>query len=598
MIDQTIDKKKSDMLILKSEKETTINFEAGNPFISDNRVRIELGKKDQVDFLPSRELLPITEVKEQYFNIPAETFSHELSKFPENPYLINNYGLALMNQKEWSDALEQFEKAIKFKKDFYSAKMNLARCLKNLNRIDEAYSVYKYLEKKFADNIDVRMNIASIHFIKREFDKAKTILEKVIKIDKRNEAAYNNRAVIYMIEGKFDLAISNLRKAISNNIYFAVAINNLGICYIALSAYKKALKYFYEALSIDSNNGDAVQNAVLTLHRFQRYQEATTLLENYLEKNRDDISVRELLAKSYLMMKKYVLSTHQLNLAIDIAKNKYSEEKLEIELSRFNNNFGVIHHQKGDRIKAREFYLKAKKELKTPSEILYRNIINLYFEIRRIDAAKNELEEAVKYFPENSHILFLYSRYFFEIQNFEKTVEFLKKIIEKTPDFLSSYGFLSFLYSEIYFNYDLAIEVLNKGLIYDKKNHSLLNNLAYNYLMKNNINKARIILDSIKDAEDTFFLTATRGLLLLKEGNLKEGTSLYNRAISLAQHDTYWHELIKQKKNLELSKFYYNKGRKFETEKYLKKLFNSKLESSIIYKQGKLFKKSFKRIQT
>ena len=597
MLDKAVDKKRSDMLILKSEKETPLNIESGNPFISDDKVRIELGKKEQTKIFSQREFFHRSDIKDQNFSAPVETFANQVAKFPENPYSINNYGLSLMSQKRWREAIEQFEKATKLKKDFYSARMNLARCLKNLNRLDDAYSVYRELEKKRSTDTNVIMNIAHIYFIKGELNNANSRLDKILKIDEKNAAAYNNRAVIHMIEGRFDKAISDLRKAISNNIYFVGAINNLGVCYIALGSYRKALKYFYEALSIDSNYGDAVQNAAFSLHELQRNQEAINLLEDYLGKNKHDVSVRELLAKAYLITEKYDLSGRQLHIAIEVARKKYSKEEFDCESPRFYNNLGVIYHQKGNLEKANEFYLKAKKEERIKSEVLYRNIINLYFDMGRINAVRNELEESIKYFPESSRILFLYARYYFEIQDFEKADKLLKENIDKNPEYANSYAFLSFLYSEIYFNFDKAINVINKGLVYEKENHSLLNNLAYNFLLKNNVNKARAILDSIKDADDNIFLTATRGLLLLKEGHVKEGTSLYNRAISFAQHERSLGELVEQKKNLELAKFYHNKGRELETKKYLKRLLNSKLTDSIIYNQGVLLNNSLKQIE-
>jgi tetratricopeptide (TPR) repeat protein len=500
-------------------------------------------------------------------------------------------GLALMANNDWNEAQKQFEKAINIKTDYYAAKMNLAKCLQNQNRFNEAFNIYKNLQKKYPKNVNLLMSLAHINFLEKDIKKSESFLNMVLQLDKNNAIAYNNRAIIHMIGANFNKAISDLRKALSINTNFADAQNNFGVCYSMLGSYRKALKHYLTSIAINPNCGDAVQNAVVCLQKLNRIQDSITLLENYLDRNRLDISVRELLAKSFLIMKRYRLSSQQLNIAFNLAKKKYIDAGLYYNFAHFYNNFGVINHQQGDLDKAKNFYLKAKEETDTPSQIIYQNLIKLYLDINDLNNAKYTIKEALKFFADSSQILFLYSRYFFEIKNINETINCLNKIIEKEPTYINAYAFLSFIYSEIHSNYDLATEIISKGLNINKKNHALLNNLAYNYLLMNNINQARIILDSIRGAESNIFLTATRGLLLLKENNVQEGTSLYNRAIHLAQQNPKFRELVEQKKHLELVRFYNSKGLKEDAVKYLKRLLNSKLKSSIYYEQGEYLQK-------
>lgn len=65
--------------------------------------------------------------------------------------------------------------------------------------------------------------------------------------------------------------------------------------------------------------------------------------------------------------------------------------------------------------------------------------------------------------------------------------------------------------------------------------------------------EARAILDRITEEYEDVHLRATRGLLLLKEGNVKEGTRPYNEALKRATGRELRAVLI-QKKNLELAK--------------------------------------------
>jgi len=593
MLDQATNRKDSEMLILESENKIPLNFEAGNPFISDKRVKLSrLGGREQLEFIHP-EKIPYTyngEVLDKGLPDIVETIFHQLTKFPNNPYVLNNLGLALLRQNKWNQAQKKFEKAIEIKKDFYSAKMNLARTLTNRGKLREALAVYKEMEKIYTGDVKVFMGVAHIYFLQRKLNGAETLLSKVISLDQNNATAYNNRALTYLVKGGLNKAISDLRKAISINTYFATAENNLGVCYVLQGIPRKAVKHFMTALSIDANCGDAAQNLALCFHRSKEYQKAIVLLERYLKRNQSDISARELLAKSYLMIKKYGICHKELSVAFKLAKMKYAD-KTDYDFSHFYNNFGVIYHQQKDFTKAREYYLRAKSESVSPSEVLYRNIINLYFDTNKINLVKSELEEALEWFADNSSLLFLYSRYCFYVQDTEGAINTLKKIIEKEPSFTSAYGFLSFIYSEVFLNYDLAIETLNKGLNYTKKSPVLINNLAYNFLMKNDVKKAKANLDIVKDIKGNVFLTATKGLLLLREGNVQEGTSLYNKAAFLVHDNPVLHGEVEQKKNLELAKFYYNRGRKRDSSKYIQRLLASKLKSSVYYAQGEKFAK-------
>ncbi|MBA7491452.1 Beta-barrel assembly-enhancing protease [subsurface metagenome] len=588
MIDKILEKKEFEMLMLESENETALNFEAGNPFISDTRVKLKEKERRQIEF--PHHVQPSSSPKglDQQFPDVVTTLSNQLSKLPNNPYVLNNLGLAFLTQRKWEEATKQFKEAIEIKRDFYSAKMNLARALISLKRYEDALNIYKGLKKKHINDTKILMNIAHIYFVQQKLDKSEDLLNKIISMDKENAVAYNNRAVIQIIKENFNKAIGDLRKAIYINTYFAIAENNLGICYVAKGVQKNAVRHFLTALSIDPNLADAAQNLGLSYSKAGEYRKVITLLGKYLERNEFDISARELLAKSYLMIRDYYSSHKQLSLAFKLAKEKYTNDP-NYNFFHFYNNFGVTYHKKGDSIKARKFYLKAKKEATSPSEILYRNIVHLYFDIGREDLVETEIKEALELFPDNTNLLLLSAQYCFDSDKREDAISTLNRIIEKNPKLPSAYAFLSFMYSEVLLNYELAIETLNKGLEYNKGNRFLSNNLAYNYLMKDDTAKARTILDAVEDIEGNVFLTATRGLLLLKEGDVKEGTTLYNRAAALARDNSILHDQVEQKKNLELARFYYSKGKKEDANKYLKRVLNPKLRPSVYCEQGEKF---------
>lgn len=585
MLDQASRRNESDMLMLESENTTILNFEAGNPFISDSGMKLERSKEKGLELLSRTGAFRTMRFFDPNLPSLAKATARELSKSPNNPYFANNLGLALLAEGRYDEAKTQFQKAIDMAGDSYSAKMNFARTLLYLGVYDDALTIYKELETERPDDTRILMNMAHVYFVLRRFTESHELLNKVVTLDQNDAAAHNNRAVIHMVEARFDEAIRDLRKAVSISTRFATAQNNLGVCYAVKAAPRKAIKHFQTALSIDPRNGGVAENLALSFYALGDYKRTAALLERYLRMNRSDVSARELLAKTLLTMGRYNACHEHLDLAFRIAKQKYENES-QYDFSHFHNNFGVMYHCRRNLTKARELYLKAKAESNSPSKVFYQNLIDLYLEMGKLDLAEKELKEARTYFPKSGPILFRYSQYYFRLGRIEEAKETLEMAIREEPAFIASYALLSFIHSEMTSDYAAATGILEKGLRYGRTSRPLLNNLAYNFLMQNDIEKARAILDSVRSGAEDVFITATRGLLLLKENNVQEGLSLYNRAASLAIGNSPLREQVRQKKNLELARYHSSQGKTEVAVRYLRRVLKSTLKSSVYYAQG------------
>jgi Flp pilus assembly protein TadD len=156
------------------------------------------------------------------------------------------------------------------------------------------------------------------------------------------------------------------------------------------------------------------------------------------------------------------------------------------------------------------------------------------------------------------------------------------------PKIVDSFAITSVIEIEIKRNWENAHEILTKGLQIHPNNIGLLNNLAYGYLIQNETAKAREILDNVK-AQDNIFLTATRGLLLIKEGDLQEGLHLYNTAksIALQNGDEKTATLIEQKKYLELGKYHLRNGNSKEAGRLFKKTVAIKAKYGYFHREAK-----------
>ena len=102
---------------------------------------------------------------------------------------------------------------------------------------------------------------------------------------------------------------------------------------------------------------------------------------------------------------------------------------------------------------------------------------------------------------------------------------------------------------------------------------------------------AKAILDQVANVNDNVFLTATKGLLAIKQNNLEEGRRLYNSAYELAT-GKWLQGRVLQKKNLELAKYYIKNNQKEEAKDCLNKVIEVKIGDSVYAEQAEKLLKS------
>ncbi|MBU0469295.1 MAG: hypothetical protein KJ736_09600, partial [Candidatus Omnitrophica bacterium] len=187
---------------------------------------------------------------------------------------------------------------------------------------------------------------------------------------------------------------------------------------------------------------------------------------------------------------------------------------------------------------------------------------------------------------ENLHYYYE-AKYKYSEGELDAAIKLFHASIEKKPNFSPAYIMLSFVYAECLKDYDNAIkfgEIANNKF---RANVAIVNNLAYAYLMKNEVSKAGSVLQEVLENKNkNFCLIATIGLLRIKEGDIQEGSSLYNLASKIAPTE-YFKKVVLQKKNLELAKYYLDNGDERRAKELLIKAVSMKQSDTFYYEDAK-----------
>lgn len=134
-------------------------------------------------------------------------------------------------------------------------------------------------------------------------DLAKKELKKLIEIDEDAIITQLSGAWVYMATGeKLQDAFFTFQEQADKNVATSLLLNNQALCQINQGKYDEAQSLLQEALDKDSNNPDAMVNAIVLNQYLGKPIEVTNRYISQLkDSNKNHPFVRDLIQKVYLI---------------------------------------------------------------------------------------------------------------------------------------------------------------------------------------------------------------------------------------------------------------------------------------------------------
>lgn len=476
----------------------------------------------------------------------------DLSIDPNNPSLLNNAGMGYLTVGRLDEALSYFRRAAEADSTFLRARLNVVRCLLAKEECREALDYCQKLSAEFPDHPQVLAELGRVHGQLGKTSEAIRILGEAIKRAPRNSAVVYERGVMRILEGDINHAIADFRGAVSLDPRSAAAHNALGVCFLVRGSLEKAIRSMRVALELDKGRPEARTNLAVAYIEAGQFVEAIQLLKGALTRFPLDSHAKELLAQAY-----HNLGQHQDSIRLLREVLSRSENANKRTLARLHNNLGVGLVSLGQLDSAEGHYLKS-LEFTEETPVAFHNLARLYLREGKLNQAKALLARCVDRFGDAASTT-IAGQLARRTGDYAGALELFERAIQLEPDEPGAYAALSALIGDWLSDHGRAIRVLQQGLSRVPNHPVLMNNLAYSLLMTGETSRAREILNRLRGLEDNVYVCATRGLLLIREGNVPEGSSLYNRAAELAD-DAGLRALVRQKKNLEVARYWRERG--------------------------------------
>ena len=238
----------------------------------------------------------------------ALKYLNQAIKFKTDSSFYNNRGTVYFALKKWTEAEQDYKKAIKIDPSFADALFNLANLYSDINRTKDALKLFDQLLQTNAINYEVLFNRGNVYKREKKLEQAIKDYDRVIEIQPLHFNALLNRGNALLGLEDIDGAIASYSRALEINpdlmealvsrssaysikIYYDLAIKDyqrilqlkpdhkesyFGIANVLKDQlyFKEAIEYYRQAIQIDPNYYDALTNLANALRRIKAFDEA------------------------------------------------------------------------------------------------------------------------------------------------------------------------------------------------------------------------------------------------------------------------------------------------------------------------------------
>lgn len=199
---------------------------------------------------------------------------HVAGEAPNFPNIYHVKGDAKLKLHRYSEAIEDYEQALKSNPQDIRSNLNRAVAHKELGHWDEAIADYDRVIKISPNHAVAHLNRGAAKARKGLLKEAIIDYNQAIKLNPKDAVAYNNRGGVRYDLGEFEKAIADYDQAIKISPNFEAAIQGRKASLRKLGRYQPAVTDYDEAIKKDSLNSLAYNNRGGAKYNARRYAEA------------------------------------------------------------------------------------------------------------------------------------------------------------------------------------------------------------------------------------------------------------------------------------------------------------------------------------
>jgi len=205
----------------------------------------------------------------------------------------NSLGAQLFQAGQVTEAIREYETALRLKPDYAEAHVDLGTALARLGRTEDAMRHYEEALRIEPDNPVAHYNSGYALYRADRMQDAIKEFEAALRIRSDYAEAHNGLGVALLRAGNVQNAITHYEQAVRFKPDFAEAHYNLGIALARAGNVPEAIRHWEQTVRLKPDNVEARYNLGLALEQTGRNEEASGQYEQALRINPNFVEARQ-----------------------------------------------------------------------------------------------------------------------------------------------------------------------------------------------------------------------------------------------------------------------------------------------------------------
>jgi len=235
-----------------------------------------------------------------YWQGSEALWRHALAATTDNAGAHTMLAKTLLDQREYPEAIEQFEASLKLEADNVANLGNIAVALTMLGQLDRAAA---YLERSLRirpNHAFTHFNLGSVYERQERFAEALKQYEAALELDPDLTQAGVNRASLLARQGDFALARRQLDSLLARSPQSAALHAELGRLYRQQHRFVEAIACYDRALELQPDSDEAWNGKGFALESLGRFAEAANCYRQAVSRRPQELLYRLNLASAQL----------------------------------------------------------------------------------------------------------------------------------------------------------------------------------------------------------------------------------------------------------------------------------------------------------
>jgi tetratricopeptide (TPR) repeat protein len=465
--------------------------------------------------------------------------------FPNSQFGWSQAGFAALAARSLDRAGAAFARAIDIDPHYRRALLGAARVANETGDRQRSLRLLQTLLEEYPEDLDARVALAIVTAADDRTEEALSLLSGPVAEVRESANLLATRGSLLIALGRPQDAISDLRKAVRLQPDSVHVRNVLGLAEFRSGNLRAAERRFREAMRVGPFYDEATVNLMRLFLAEERFTEVLAVAKAH-QTPYIGTTVARLAGEAAFRLSKWAEARTWLQRGLKTARDSTMRAVLL-------NDIGATYSREKNHEKSAKFYKQSVDEHVTEAALT--NCAKAFIDLGDSAAAVAWLRQWQDHGSPGYDRLATYGLALTNVDHVEEALRVLEPLRHSPKANTQLFALLSAIYADRLLAYDRAVEMGIEGLRRFPHYPTLANNVAYALAMKGDTRRALEFLNQAEAPTSTQLthITATRGLVALREGKLGEGRALYEEALAMASSEAT-RARVRAKRDLEVAR--------------------------------------------